>query len=327
MSEIQKKIAELKELAARENLDISDDLSRIGAKVQSASNNIGPLTAWQRVQFARSPDRPTTLDYIQRISEQYVELHGDRAFGDDPAMVGGIARISGIAFTFIGHQKGKNMKENLRRNGGMAHPEGYRKALRLAQQAERFHRPIITFIDTAGAFPGVASEERGISEAIARNMKIFSTIKTPIICIVCGEGGSGGAIGIGVGDRVYMLENAYYAVITPEGCASILLRDAREAPTAAGIMKLTSFDLKSFGIIDAIIPEPPMGAQSDRDLMASNVKETIMAAYRELSQKRPDVLLKERSRRILEYGVFNDDSDQKSRKEGFFKRLFSWGQS
>lgn len=326
MSELQKKLNELKELAARENVDILGEIDRLSEKLGNGVQE-QPLSSWQRVQMARNPDRPTTLDYIQRMADQYVELHGDRAFADDPAMVGGIARIDGIAFTFIGHQKGRNMKENLRRNGGMAQPEGYRKALRLAQQAEKFHRPVITFIDTAGAFPGVSSEERGVAEAIARNLKLFSTLKTPVICVVTGEGGSGGAIGIGVGDRVYMLENAYYAVITPEGCASIILRDAKEAPKAASLMKLTSFDLKSFGIIDAIIPEPPSGAQSDMDLMASRIKDVILTAYRELSQKRPDVLLKERSRRLLEYGLFKDESEGKSQKEGFIRRLFSWGQN
>lgn len=323
MSELEKKLSELKELAALENPNLLAELEKLSEKLSVASKE-EPLSAWQRVQMARNPDRPTTLDYIQRISESYIELHGDRTFGDDPAMVGGIARIGGVAFTFIGHQKGKNMKENLKRNGGMAQPEGYRKALRLAEQAAKFHRPILSFIDTAGAFPGVTSEERGVAEAIARNMKIFSTLNTPIISIVSGEGGSGGAIGIGVGDRIFMLENAYYAVITPEGCASILLRDAKEAPRAAGLMKLTSYDLKGFGIVDAIIPEPVGGAQSEIDVMAARIKEQVLAAYRDLSQKRPDILLKERSKRLLEYGQFRDDSDQKSRKDGFIRRLFNW---
>jgi len=323
VSELEKKLSELKELAALENPNLLAELEKLSEKLSVASKE-EPLSAWQRVQMARNPDRPTTLDYIQRISESYIELHGDRTFGDDPAMVGGIARIGGVAFTFIGHQKGKNMKENLKRNGGMAQPEGYRKALRLAEQAAKFHRPILSFIDTAGAFPGVTSEERGVAEAIARNMKIFSTLNTPIISIVSGEGGSGGAIGIGVGDRIFMLENAYYAVITPEGCASILLRDAKEAPRAAGLMKLTSYDLKGFGIVDAIIPEPVGGAQSEIDVMAARIKEQVLAAYRDLSQKRPDILLKERSKRLLEYGQFRDDSDQKSRKDGFIRRLFNW---
>lgn len=327
MSDLEKKLNELKELAAQENIDISDDLSRLSAKIGSRAPETGELTAWHRVQLARHQDRPTTLDYIQRISDSWIELHGDRLYGDDQALIGGIARIGGVAFTFMGHQRGKNMKENLRRNYGWAHPEGYRKALRLAHQAEKFHRPIISFIDTAGAYPGVASEERGISEAIARNIKEFSVLNTPVIVIVIGEGGSGGAIGIGVGDRIFMLENSTYAVISPEGFASIVLRDAKQASTAAQLLKLTSYDLKSQGIIDAIIPEPPAGAQTDYELMATRVKETIMAAYKDLSSKRPDVLLKERSKRILDYGVFHDGSDQKQRREGFFKRLFGWGQS
>lgn len=326
MSELQKKLSELKELAASENPALLLELERLSQSLDAPRETL-PMSAWERVQMARNPDRPTALDYIARISDSYMELHGDRSFGDDPAMIGGIARIGGVAFTFIGHQKGKNMKENLRRNGGMAQPEGYRKALRLAQQAEKFGRPILSIIDTAGAFPGVSSEERGVAEAIARNMKVFSVLKTPIISIVTGEGGSGGAIGIGVSDRLFMLENAYYAVITPEGCASILLRDASEAPRAASLQKLTSFDLKGFGIVDSILAEPTGGAQNDVDTMAARVKEAVLSAWRELSQKRPDVLLKERSRRILEYGVFNDESDQKGRKEGFIRRLINWGQS
>ena len=327
MSDIEKKLSELKELAAQENIDITDDLSRLTAKLANKLPETGEMSAWHRITLARHQERPTTLDYIQRISDTWIELHGDRLYGDDQALIGGIARIGGVAFTFIGHQRGKNMKENLRRNYGWAHPEGYRKALRLAHQAEKFHRPIVSFIDTAGAYPGVASEERGISEAIARNIKEFSVLNTPIIVIVIGEGGSGGALGIGVGDRIYMLENSTYSVISPEGCATILLRDAKQAQAAAQLMKMTSYDLKSLGIIDSIIPEPPAGAHTDYELMATRVKDTIMNAYKDLSSRRPDVLLKERSKRILDYGVFNDGSDQKQRREGFFKRLFGWGQS
>ena len=213
----------------------------------------------------------------------------------------------------------------MRRTYGWAHPEGYRKALRLAKQAEKFHRPIVTFIDTAGAYPGIASEERGISEAIARNIKELSVLNTPIICIIIGEGGSGGALGIGIGDRVIILENSTYSVISPEGCATILLRDPKQAQTASEYMKMTAPDLKALGIVDAVIPEPKGGAHTDYDLMASRLKETILAAYKELAGKRPDILLKERSKRILDFGVFKDESDQAGRRDNFFKRLFNWG--
>lgn len=322
MNELERKIAELRDLAARENLDLSAELALLSQKVRPAESGDAVKSAWDRLQIARNPNRPTTLDYIQRISEEFHELFGDRGFGDDPAMVGGIARIGGIAFTFIGHQKGKNMKENLRRNYGYAKPEGYRKALRLAKQAEKFNRPVVTFIDTVGAFPGIESEERGISEAIARNLKEFSVLKTPVICILIGEGGSGGALGIAVGDRMFMLENSTYGVISPEGCASILLRDPKQAQNAAELMKITSYDVMSFGMIDAVIPEPSAGAHTDPDLMASRVKEVILANYKELSQKRTDQLLRERSRRLLGFGSFNVDQEQ---KESFLKRLFNWG--
>jgi len=323
VSEIQTKLNELKALAARENIDIHEDLSRLTAKLATIGAEPETTDSWQRVAIARHAERPTTLDYITRISESWVELHGDRGFGDDPALVGGIARIGGIAFTFMGHQRGKNMKDNLKRNYGWAHPEGYRKAMRLALQAEKFHRPIISLIDTSGAYPGVTSEERGISEAIARNLKIFSVLKTPVICIVIGEGGSGGALGIGVGDRIFMLENSTYSVISPEGCASILLRDAKQAPLAASLLKITSFDLKSFGIIDDIIPEPAGGAHTDMDLMATRLKEVVIETYKDLASRRTDILLKERSQRLLGYGVYNIDAGQ---KEGFLKRFFNWGQ-
>jgi acetyl-CoA carboxylase carboxyl transferase subunit alpha len=323
VTEIEQKITELRALAADQNIDISQELQSLSAKIRPQQTLIeGTKSSWDRLKIARHPNRPTTLDYIERMSEEFYELFGDRGFGDDPAMVGGIARIGGVAFTFIGHQKGKNMKENLRRNYGYAKPEGYRKALRLAKQAEKFHRPVVTFIDTVGAFPGIESEERGISEAIARNLKEFSVLKTPIICILIGEGGSGGAIGIGVGDRLYMLENATYGVISPEGCASILLRDSSQAQKAAELMKITSYDVQSFGIADGIVPEPTEGAQVDPDLMATRLKELILTTYKELSSKRLDLLLRERSKRLLEYGAFKIDNPE---KEGFFRRLFNWG--
>jgi acetyl-CoA carboxylase carboxyl transferase subunit alpha len=322
MTEFEQKIAELQDLAAKENIDISAEVRLLQTRISPLAIDSVVKTAWQRVELARHPNRPTTLEYIERMAESYIELHGDRAFGDDPAMVGGIARIGGVAFTFIGHQRGKNMKENIKRNYGYAKPEGYRKALRLAKQAEKFGRPIITFIDTAGAYPGIESEERGISEAIARNLKEFSVLKTPVICVVIGEGGSGGAIGIGVGDRLFMLENSTYAVISPEGCASILLRDPKQAQSAAELMKLTSFDLQSFGIADEVIPEPPEGAHTDPELMATRLKELIISTYKELSGRKIETVLRERSKRLLQFGSFNIDNPE---REGFFRRLFNWG--
>ncbi|KGE71418.1 acetyl-CoA carboxylase carboxyltransferase subunit alpha [Spirochaeta lutea] len=317
--EIRKKIRELKSLANRHQLDISEDLARMSAKLEKGE--LSDLSPWQRVELARHPQRPTTLEYIERMSDEYMELFGDRYFGDDPAMVGGIARIGGVAFTFIGHQRGKNMKENMRRNYGMAQPEGYRKALRLAHQAEKFGRPIITFVDTMGAYPGLTSEERGISEAIARNLKEFSVLKTPVITTIIGEGGSGGAIGIAVADKVFMLENSVYSVISPEGCASILLRDAKKAEMAAGLLKITAKDLLSLGIVDGVITEPPSGAHSDLNFVAARMKETILSTYRNLSGKKIETILKERSRRLLSYGEFHDPEEK---GDGFFKRFFSW---
>ena len=317
--EIQRKIRELKTLASQHRLDINEDLSRIVSKLDG--NRTDDISPWQRVETARHPQRPTTLEYIQTISDEYVELFGDRLFADDPAMVGGIARIGGIAFTFVGHQKGKNMKENLRRNYGMAQPEGYRKALRLAHQAEKFGRPLLTFVDTMGAYPGISSEERGISEAIARNMKEFSVLRTPIISTIIGEGGSGGAIGIAVADRVFMLENAVYSVISPEGCASILLRDTKKAQLAAGLMKMTARDLYSFGIVDGVITEPQGGAHNDIDFVAARLKETILSNYRELASKKTEQLLKDRSRRWLSFGDFYDPEEK---QEGFLKKIFPW---
>ena len=312
--EIQAKLRELQQLAERENLDIEADIGRLTSKLDGRG-----VDPWKRVETARHQDRPTTLQYIEMISERHIQLHGDRAFGDDPALVGGIATIDGVHFTFLGHQKGHNMKENLYRNYGMAHPEGYRKALRLAKQAERFHRPILTIIDTPGASPGLAGEERGVGEAIARNLREFSLLRTPIICIVVGEGGSGGALGIGVGDRVFMLENSVYSVISPEGFASILLRDAKRAKEAAALMKMTSDDLLRFGIIDGVIPEPPEGAQSDHRWIADQVRARALHAYRELSGKRTEHLLRERSARILSLGRFQTSSRPRG---SLFSRLW-----
>ncbi|MGI9255629.1 MAG: acetyl-CoA carboxylase carboxyltransferase subunit alpha [Salinispira sp.] len=314
--ELQEKVKELKVLANEKKIDIHDDLNRIDAKLSGEQTQ---LSAWQRVERARNQDRPNVLEYIEKISDNFIELHGDRAFADDSALVGGISTINGVHFTFMGHQKGRTMKENLRRNYGWAHPEGYRKAFRLARQAEKFHRPILSLIDTAGAYPGIGSEERGISEAIAANLKMFSVLKTPIIVIIIGEGGSGGALGIGIGDRVYMMENATYSVISPEGFASILLRDASKNKTAADLMKMTAKHLYKFGIIDGIIPEPAEGAHANPDLCAANIKQTILNTWAELKEKKPELLLKERSQKLLQLGVFEEPRN--GHDSGFLKRL------
>lgn len=315
--ELQKKVEELKTLASEKQVDIHEDLNRIDAKLNGKEDQ--ELGAWKKVELARNQDRPNVLEYIDKMSENFIEFHGDRMFSDDAALVGGIATIGGVYFTFMGQQKGRTMKENLRRNYGWAHPEGYRKALRLARQAEKFHRPILSLIDTAGAYPGIGSEERGISEAIAVNLKAFSVLRTPIIVIIIGEGGSGGALGIGVGDRVYMLTNSTYSVISPEGFASILLRDARKNKLAAELMKMTAPDLLGFGIIDGIIDEPRAGAHNDPDLTAANIKKTVLKSYGELREKKTEQLLKERSRRLLQLGMFEDPRN--GQNDGLLKRF------
>ena len=312
--ELREKLQELQELALRENIDIQADLSRLESKLSGQDSGV-----WERVETARHSDRPTTLQYVEMMSERFLELHGDRAAGDDPALVGGIATIGGVHFTFMGHQKGHNMKENLKRNYGMAHPEGYRKALRLAKQAERFGRPVLTLIDTPGAFPGLAAEERGIGEAIARNLVEFSKLRTPIICVVIGEGGSGGALGIGVGDRVFMMENSIYSVISPEGFASILLRDAKKARQAASLMKISAADLQAFGLIDGVLAEPDGGAHNDPHGTAARVRQTILEAHKTLRRKRPEALLQDRSERLLALGQFETGTVN---RKGLISRLF-----
>jgi acetyl-CoA carboxylase carboxyl transferase subunit alpha len=319
--EIRKKMAELQSLAAEERLDISQELERLAEKMLKEGGEVPD--AWNRVTLARHASRPTTLEYIEMIADDFVELHGDRLHGDDTALVGGIARIGGTFFTVIGHQKGRNMKENLYRNYGMAHPEGYRKALRLVKQAEKFRRPVLTFIDTPGAYPGLAAEERGIGEAIARNIKEMSVLQTPIIGVIIGEGGSGGALGIAVADRLLMLENTVYSVISPEGFASILLRDTKQAKYAASLMKMTATDIYGFGIADEVVPEPPGGAHNDPAYAADKLKKAVLRHAGELSAKRSDVLLSERSRKIQNLDGF---PRRAPRNSGVFRRIFGGGQ-
>ena len=256
------------------------------------------ITAWDRVTLARELDRPKALDYINSLFEDFIELHGDRNFGDDKSIVGGIATLEGKAVTVIGEQKGKNVRENMERNFGMPEPEGYRKALRLMKQAEKFKRPIITFIDTPGAYPGMGAEERGQGEAIARNLMEMARIKVPIICIVIGEGSSGGALAIGVGDKVIMLENAVYSILSPEGFASILYKDSSKAKEAAENMKLTANDLKKLGIIDKIIKEPENGAQNDFETICKNIKEYLLKEIKNLEKLTKEELVEQRYKKF-----------------------------
>jgi acetyl-CoA carboxylase carboxyl transferase subunit alpha len=301
---VQSRIDELQKLAAESGIDISDELKKITDKIAEGSKS---AKAWQRVELARNPDRPRALDIIANICDDFIELHGDRYFGDDPALIGGIGFIGGIPVTIIANQKGRNLKETVARNGGMANPEGYRKALRLAKQAEKFHRPIVTFIDTQGAFPGLGAEERGIGEAIAMNLREFSQLKTPIICVIIGEGGSGGALGICVGDKVYMLENAVYSVISPEGYASILLRDASQAKNAAAMMKITAEDVHSLKICNGIIGEPEGGAQNDPVESSRRIKDVILRDLADLMPRNPAVLVRYRNQKIRKFGHFTEE--------------------
>jgi acetyl-CoA carboxylase carboxyl transferase subunit alpha len=314
--EIKRKITELKELAHRERLNITDEIRVLESKLLDKTNHSN--NAWAKVKLARLVDRPTSLDYISRIFDDFVELHGDRFFFDDPAMIGGIALLNGKPVTIIGQQRGRNLKENLARNGGMALPEGYRKALRLVKQAEKFGRPVISFVDTGGAYPGVAAEERGIGESIARNLRDFFAIKTPIVVVVIGQGGSGGALGIGIGDIVFMLENAVYSVISPEGLLSIL-RDGSNAEGAASIMKLTARDLYQYKIIDEIIDEPVGGAQVNPEVTAANIKNAIVRSLAQLVAKSKEQLLKDRFDKFRQMGVY---FEKQEKKKGLFRRIF-----
>ena len=302
---LQSKFEELKKLVLESGLDATKELDQLEEKLQTESH----LEAtWRRVELARHPERPYALDYINRIFDSFIELHGDRCFADDPAIVGGLGFLEGQPVTILANQKGRTLKENMRRNHGMANPEGYRKALRLAKQAEKFHRPIVTFVDTAGAYPGLGAEERGIGEAIACNLKEFSQLKTPIICIIIGEGGSGGALGLCVGDKVYMLENAIYSVISPEGGASLLLRDVAKAKHAAAMLRITSEDLLEFKVVSGVIPEPSGGAHTDPDTAASLIKDILTRDIRDLSARNPSVLVRYRNQKIRKTGIWNEDS-------------------
>ncbi|MCU9594445.1 acetyl-CoA carboxylase carboxyl transferase subunit alpha [Caldibacillus thermolactis] len=303
--DLRKKIHELKEITKKADVDLSSEIEKLERRLQNLEEEIYfNLQPWDRVQIARHPNRPTTLDYIDYLFEDFFELHGDRVFGDDEAIVGGIAKYKGRPVTVIGHQRGKDTKENIRRNFGMPHPEGYRKALRLMKQADKFNRPIICFIDTKGAYPGKAAEERGQSEAIARNLFEMGGFTVPIICIVIGEGGSGGALGIGVGNRVYMLENSIYSVISPEGAASILWKDATQAKRAAESMKITATDLREMGIIEGIIPEVRGGAHHNVEEQSKIIDSVLEKALIELSHLSQEELIEQRYDKYAKIGVF-----------------------
>ena len=303
--ELENKIAELRKFSEENDVDLSHEIYILVRKVKQMKKQIyDNPSPWNRVSIARFQDRPTTLDYIERFIEDFIELHGDRYYGDDSSIVGGIGRFGEIPVTVIGHQKGNCTKENLNRNFGMPNPEGYRKALRLMKQAEKFNRPVITFIDTPGAYPGIGAEERGQGEAIALNLMEMSRLKTPIISIVIGEGGSGGALALGVGDRVAMLENSVYSVISPEGLASILWKDASQAEKGANVMKLTSRDLLSLGVIDEIIIESRGGAHKDVDYTADNIKDYISMSLKPLMELNKDELLLKRYKKFRSIGVW-----------------------
>ncbi|HIP53635.1 MAG TPA: acetyl-CoA carboxylase carboxyltransferase subunit alpha [Chromatiales bacterium] len=307
IAELEAKIEELRRVGNDSEIDIHEEIQRLGEKSRSLTESIfKSLTPWQISQLSRHPQRPYLLDYLSRIFVDFQELHGDRHFADDRAIIGGLARIEGRAVMVIGHQKGRDTKEKLERNFGMPRPEGYRKALRLMEMAERFNLPVLTFIDTPGAYPGVGAEERGQSEAIARNLQVMAGLKTPIICTVIGEGGSGGALAIGVGDRVLMLQYSTYSVISPEGCASILWKSAEKAPQAAEAMNITSERLKELGLIDEVVPEPLGGAHRDPDAMARILKEALLAQMEPLGNTPVDKLVADRYQRLMNFGKFSD---------------------
>ena len=302
--ELERKVQELKTYSSDKKMDLSSEIKRLEEKLEKLkSATYQGLSPWHRVQLARHPQRPYTLDYIGMIMTDFLEIHGDRLFADDKALICGLAKIDGIKVMVMGHQKGRSTKENIMRNFGCAHPEGYRKALRLMQMAEKFDVPVIALIDTPGAYPGIGAEERGQAQAIALNLREMGQIKTPIISVVIGEGGSGGALGVGVTDRILVLENAYYSVISPEGCAAILWKDSSKANEAASVLKLTAQDLLSLGIIDEIVPEPLGGAHRDVQKIAAALKEALKRNVTELAQLSKDKLLKLRYEKFRKMGV------------------------
>jgi len=297
----------MKALSTTDGIDLTQEIQKAEERKQKLIQKIyANLNRWQRVQLARHPDRPYALDYIERMAEDFIELHGDRHFADDKAIITGLATIGSRKLMIIGQQKGKNMKDNLYRNFGMPHPEGYRKALRVMKLAEKFDRPIVCLIDTPGAYPGIGAEERGQAEAIARNLFEMAELRVPILIVIIGEGASGGALGIGIGDRIVLLENTWYSVISPEGCASILFRDASKAPIAAEAMKVTASDLYDLGIADEIVPEPAGGAHRNPDAMAEILKDVILRYLDELCVLPKDRLGEQRIDKYAKMGYWDE---------------------
>ena len=303
--EIKNKIESLKQSQEKNDVDLQDEIDLLEASLERETKKIYTnLKPWDRVQIARLQERPTTLDYIPYIFDSFIELHGDRNFRDDPAMIGGIGYLNGTPVTVIGQQRGKDTKDNIYRNFGMAHPEGYRKALRLMKQAEKFNRPIFTFIDTKGAYPGKAAEERGQSESIARNLVEMASLKVPVIAIVIGEGGSGGALGIGIANRIMMLENSTYSVISPEGAAALLWKDSSLAKMAAETMKITAKDLHHLNVIDSVIDEPLGGAHNNIEQQAIDIKQAFVDQLEQLQQQSADELVEDRFNKFRNIGAF-----------------------
>ncbi len=305
--ELERKIEELRGFTAHKDIDISGEIARLGEKLEHIKKDVyDNLTPWQRVQIARHPKRPYTLDYIDMMMSDFVEIHGDRRFADDKAMICGLAKINGEKIVVIGHQKGRDTKENLERNFGSAHPEGYRKAMRAMKLAEKFSLGVVVFIDTPGAYPGIGAEERGQAEAIAFNLREMADLKTAIVVFVIGEGGSGGALGIGVGDKIYVLENAYYSVISPEGCAAILWKERSKSPDAAAALKLTAKDLFEMHIIDGVVKEPLGGAHRNPQEASDNMKKIIKKDLAALKLLDKDKLVDARYKKIRSVGVFKE---------------------
>jgi acetyl-CoA carboxylase carboxyl transferase subunit alpha len=305
--ELENRISELRETSERNGVDVAKEVKSLEEKLAKTRKDIFThLTPWQRVQLARHPERPYSLDYFALLFEDFQELHGDRLYMDDESTICGTAQFEGRPVMVIGQQKGRNLKENLRRNFGCPNPEGYRKALRLMKTAANFGIPIITFVDTPGAFPGTAGEERHVAEAIAVNLREMAAFGVPIVTVVIGEGGSGGALGIAVSDRVYILENAYYSVISPEGCAAILWKDRSHAPKAAEALKVDSAGVLKLGIVDAVIPEPLGGAQTDVQKTSENIRATLRSALAELSKKSPEALVEGRYKKFRVMGEFSE---------------------
>lgn len=313
--ELKEKISDLKEFMQLKQIDLSDEVNKLEQKLQVLEKKIyKQMTPWDRVQVSRHHNRPTTLEYIKELFTDFLEMHGDRMYGDDPSIVGGIGRFGNRPVTIIGHQRGKDTKDNIYRNFGMPHPEGYRKALRLMKQAEKFHRPIITFIDTKGAYPGKAAEERGQSQAIANNLFEMSALRVPIISIVIGEGGSGGALGIGVCNHLHMLENSTYSVISPEGAAALLWKDSSQAKRAAETMKITAYNLKELGVVDEVVPEVKGGAHTNIRLQTVAIREVLKKSLKKLDLLDEKELIQHRYDKYKKIGDYSFQQEFKNEK-------------